>query len=103
MVSITPEEVEKAELELLMGTVLQRLADGKPLAVATRGMTPTQIIGMRDQMVTERKALDAQVVPAKPKTTCPLCGEPSPENKTCITCLDTYIAESNKWLEANAR
>lgn len=108
----TPEEVEKAEYELLMDTVTRRLIDGKPLTLATMNMTPAQIMAMRDQLMAERahqqfeddaKLLDGLQSLAEPKTTCPLCGKPSLENKTCVTCLDTYIAESNKWLEDNVR
>lgn len=108
--SITPEEVEKAEHELLLDKVRKHIADGTLLAsLPTSGMTPTQIMSVRDQMIMERAKRTlfglekTGVKNFEPKTACPLCGKPSPGNGTCVTCLDIYIVESNKWIEDNAK
>lgn len=105
MTSHTPEEVEKAEYDIFMDVVRKRLVDGLPLASPTGGMSAEQIIYTRDQLLIEKELAYREVItrPVKPKTPCPLCGKLSPEDGTCVACLNTYIEESDKWIDEYAK
>lgn len=112
-ISITPEELEAMEYELLMNHARTALGTGAPLTSPTSGLGVQDIVALRNQLRAEHEVMRLQtmedtknfdrLVATTPMVTkCPLCGKPSLGNKTCGDCLKFYIAESEEWLRKYA-